>query len=447
MNKLWLIIRREYLTRVRKKSFIIGTLLTPILLIAFMAIVSYIFSYQGNEDQQIVIKDEAALLNRAMKDGKGVHFSFSEEPLDGLKKQVTDGKFDGVLVIPPLGDLKKKDHQVLLYSDADLSPEISFFIRNRVSKAIQQFKLDSLHLSKDQLAMLDADTEVSLNPESIKNTKKDATEFTSTIAMALGSVMGIFMYMVIFIYGMMVMRSVMEEKTNRIVEVMMSSVRPFELMMGKIIGSGLVGLTQVLVWVILIGAGMLILPFFLNVDPSAMQNMQEMQGQMGQMPGQPNPEDIQYRILGVIGEVTNMNWWFIIPAFVFYFLGGYFLYASMFAAVGSAMGDDYGEGQSLTIPITIPVLLAFYIMMVVVRQPNSSLGVWASIFPLFSPIVMPARLAFNPPWWQIGLSMVVLAATAVFFVWLAARIYRVGILLYGKKVTLKELGKWLFYRG
>ena len=445
MNKLWLIIKREYLTRVRKKSFIIGTLLTPILLIAFIAIVSYIFSYQGDEDQQIVIKDEAALLNRAMKDGKGVHFSFSQEPLEGLKKQVSEGKFDGVLVIPPLGDLKKKDHQVLLYSDDDLSPEISFFIRSRVSKAIQQFKLDSLHLSKDQLAMLDAETEVSLNPESIKNTKKDATEFTSTIAMALGYIMGIIMYMTVFIYGMMVMRSVMEEKTNRIVEVMMSSVRPFELMMGKIVGSGMVGLTQVITWVILIGIGMFILPFFLNIDPAAMQNAQQMQ-QMGGSRGV-GTDEMQFRIMGALGEVMNMNWWFIIPAFIFYFLGGYFLYASMFAAVGSAMGDDYGEGQSLTIPITIPVLLAFYIMMVVVRQPNSSLGVWASIFPLFSPIVMPARLAFNPPWWEIGLSMVVLAATSVFFVWLAARIYRVGILLYGKKVTLKELGKWLFYRG
>jgi ABC-2 type transport system permease protein len=145
-------------------------------------------------------------------------------------------------------------------------------------------------------------------------------------------------------------------------------------------------------------------------------------------------------------ELKSQNWWSITPLFIFYFLGGYFLYASMFAAVGSAMSDDMGESQSLTIPITIPVIIAFYIMMMAIESPNSSMSVWASIFPLFSPIVMPARLAFDPAWWQVALSIVLLIATCLFFVWLAGRIYRVGILLYGKKVTLKELGKWMFMR-
>ncbi len=447
MNKLWLIIKREYWTRVRKRSFIIGTVVTPIAILLFIGVISYIFSYQGNDKQRIVIRDEAGLLQKAMKDGNGVYFSFSEAPLADLKKEVAEGVFSGALLIPPLGDLKKKEHQILLYSDEQLSPETSSFIRGRVAKAIRAFKMDSLHLTSNQLAMLNSETEVSLNPESIKKTENDATEFTSDIAMAVGYAMGFIMYMTVFIYGMMVMRSVMEEKTNRIVEVMMSSVKPFELMMGKIIGSGAVGLTQVLIWVIIITAGMFVLPFFMNIDPEAMQRAQE--AQMGGMANtaMSDPEAMQFRIAGALQEVMNLNWWFLIPAFIFYFLGGYFLYASLFAAVGSAMGDDYGEGQSLTIPITIPVLLALYIMMVVVRQPNSALGVWASIFPLFSPIVMPARLAFGPPLWQIALSMLVLAATSVFFVWLAGRIYRVGILLYGKKVTLKELGKWLFYKG
>ena len=157
-------------------------------------------------------------------------------------------------------------------------------------------------------------------------------------------------------------------------------------------------------------------------------------------------EEMEGVIQMVMLELYSLNWWLILPLFVFYFLGGYFLYASMFAAVGSAMGDDLGEGQALTIPITIPVILALYIMMVAVRSPDSSLAVWSSIFPLFSPIVMPARLAFSPPVWQIILSVLVLAGSSVFFVWLSARIYRVGILMYGKKVTLKELGKWMLYR-
>ncbi len=447
MEKLWLIIKREYWTRVRKRSFIIGTIAAPLAILLFIVVISYIFSYQGSENQKVVIRDEAGLLGGAMKDGHGVYFSFSKAPLEELKKEVADGNFTGALVIPPLRDLKMKEHEILLYTDEQLSPETNSLIRDRVEKAVRSFKMDSLHLSAEQLALLNSDTDVTINPEGIKKTSKDATEFTSDIAMAVGYVMGFIMYMTVFIYGMMVMRSVMEEKTNRIVEVMMSSVRPFELMMGKIIGSGAVGLTQVIVWVILIAIGMFILPLVMHIDPEAMQRAQE--ARMGGMAagGMGDQQEMQFRVAGAITEVMNLNWWFLIPAFIFYFLGGYFMYSSLFAAVGSAMGDDYGEGQSLTIPITIPVLLALYIMMVVVRQPNSALGVWASIFPLFSPIVMPARLAFGPPWWQVALSMAVLLASAVFFVWLAGRIYRVGILLYGKKVTLKELGKWLFYKG
>ena len=159
-----------------------------------------------------------------------------------------------------------------------------------------------------------------------------------------------------------------------------------------------------------------------------------------------NPDDMQAQIGLAMQELSKQNWWLILPLFLIFFLGGYFLYASLFAAVGSAMGDDIGEGQSLTLPITIPVILAFYIMMVSVQSPNSSLAVWSSLFPLFSPIVMPARLAFNPPFWEVALSVVLLVGTCIFFVWLSGRIYRVGILMYGKKVTLKELGKWMFYK-
>ena len=162
---------------------------------------------------------------------------------------------------------------------------------------------------------------------------------------------------------------------------------------------------------------------------------------------QMDPDDAEFIIQQATLELAKINWWVIIPLFILYFLGGYFMYASLFAAVGSAMGDDLGEGQALTIPITIPVILALYIMMVVVRTPQSSLAVWASIFPLFSPIVMPARLAFNPPVWQVVLSVAVLIASCIFFVWLSGRIYRVGILMYGKKVSFKELGKWIFSRG
>ena len=294
-----------------------------------------------------------------------------------------------------------------------------------------------MRLDKKELEALEGD--ISLSPRSLLNEEKD-TSMKAGVGAALGGFMGFIMYITVFIYGMMVMRSVMEEKVNRIVEVMISSVKPFQLMMGKIIGVGGVGLTQVAIWAILIPIISISVQLIFGFDPEAMnEGAAGMSGGGGM-----DPDDIQFYAAQVIAELQSQNWWLIAPLFVLYFLGGYFLYASMFAAVGSAMGDDLGEGQALTIPITIPVVLALYIMMVAVKSPNSSLAVWSSIFPLFSPIVMPSRLAFSPPAWQIAVSVIVLIATCIFFVWLSARIYRVGILMYGKKVTFKELGKWMF---
>jgi ABC-2 type transport system permease protein len=263
-------------------------------------------------------------------------------------------------------------------------------------------------------------------------------------AMAIGFLMGLMMYLSVFIYGMMIFRSVMEEKTSRIVEVMISSVRPFQLMMGKIIGVSGVGLTQFVIWTVLMAFIMTATSTMMGADSAQM------------MANNPNAALVneamkESQSIGRTGEFlaafSQLNWWLIIPLFFVYFLLGYLMYASMFAAVGSAVGDDQGEAQSLTLPITIPVIIAIYIMFTAIRAPDSSLAVWSSIFPLFSPIVMPARLAFNPPAWQITLSVLLLIGTVIALVWLAGRIYRIGILLYGKKVTFKELGKWLFYKG
>jgi ABC-2 type transport system permease protein len=222
---------------------------------------------------------------------------------------------------------------------------------------------------------------------------------------------------------------------------MMSSVKPFDLMMGKIIGAGLVGLTQVVAWVVLSGGVTLLLPLLVGEQPP-------MEAPLTPGNAQVDPEMAQDMALNIMSELSKQNWPLMIGAFIVFFLGGYFIYASLFAAIGSAMSDDLGEGQALTLPVTIPIILAFYIIAFVgIRNPDSGLMVFASLFPLFSPIVMPFRMAFNPPWWQVALSLVLVVAASLFFVWLSARIYRVGILLYGKKVTFKELGKWLFYKG
>jgi ABC-2 type transport system permease protein len=231
----------------------------------------------------------------------------------------------------------------------------------------------------------------------------------------------------------------MEEKTNRIVEVMISSVKPFELMMGKIVGVAAVGLTQLIIWGVLFGGIASVATLFFGVDAAAMQ-----QQQMNQLDPQVVAATQNINMQTIMSELGKVEWWFILPLFVFYFIGGYILYASLFAAVGSAIGDDTGEAQSLTLPITIPIILAIYIMIHAVRQPDSSLSVFASIFPLFSPIVMPARLGFNPPMWQIAASVITLILSVIAFVWLAGRIYRVGILLYGQKLTFMQMAKWMF---
>jgi ABC-2 type transport system permease protein len=251
--------------------------------------------------------------------------------------------------------------------------------------------------------------------------------------------MGFMMYLVIFIYGSMVMRSVMEEKLSRIVEVMVSSVKPINLMMGKLIGVGGVGLTQLALWAFLIPIVLAIAHALIpGVDPSTMTGM----GNVTQV-NEGSFDNFSFH--QVYDTIFSMKWWLILPVFIIFFLGGYFIYSSLFAAMGSAINEDMGEGQQLMMPIVIVVLCAFYMLFPVLSNPNGSLAVFASLFPLFSPIIMPARLAFDPPWWQIVLSIVIMLCTVWFFIWLTSRIYRVGILMYGKKATIKEMIKWIRY--
>jgi ABC-2 type transport system permease protein len=437
MEKLWLIIQREYISRVTKKAFILGTLLTPLLIGGLFYFQTKMAMYKDDNFQKIVVFDQSKTLTKALENQKNLQFTLSNEPLEALKEQVLAKQYDGVLVIPPITDVKVERFTIKYYSDNKLGNDISGDIEDKIGDAIKTYKIATLGLDMEKVKALK--TRIDIDPDPIKG-EKDASTMSGFAAMAIGGLMGFMMYLSVFIYGMMIFRSVMEEKTSRIVEVMISSVRPFQLMMGKIIGVSAVGLTQFIVWAILLGLIMTGLSATMGADvvaqnPNGAMATEALKNAQG---------------AGKTGEfllaMTQLNWWMIIPLFFLYFILGYLMYASMFAAVGSAVGDDQGEAQSLTLPITMPVILAIYIMIAAIRAPDSSLAVWASIFPLFSPIVMPARLAFNPPAWQIALSVVFLILTVVFFVWLAGRIYRVGILMYGKKVTFKELGKWMFYK-
>lgn len=438
MEKFWLIVQREYLSRVKKKSFILTTLLTPFAFALFFVVVFYILSYEGDKVLNIVVHDEAGLLEDrnipSAKDGS-IHFIKSTASLDTLKSQTEREKYSGVLQLPIVRNIKSNDYTITYYSETNPGLEDVSKIESAIKSVVKDYKMDKLQLDKEQLKYIE--TKVTLDPDPLDETKEDNSSFSGVVGAMLGMIMGMLMYFVVIIYGMMVMRSVMEEKTNRIVEVMVSSVKPFQLMMGKIIGVGGVGLTQLLIWAILIPLMYIGAAFIFGIDPEAM-NTVAIDGQQVDM------DDMEAKVMMFMAELGNMNWWKIIPLFVFYFLGGYLLYASLFAAVGAAVGDDLGESQSLSMPIMIPIVIAIYIMVTVIRSPDSSLALYSSIFPLFSPIVMPGLLAFDPPGWQIAISVVLLIGGILFFTWLAARIFRIGILLYGKKIGFKEIGKWMF---
>lgn len=434
MNKLLLIIQREYLTRVKRWSFIIATILTPLAFGLLFVVVGFIFSYESDDSKRIAILDEGNILEGRIKDENNLYFKFLYESIEELKPQFDSLPYNGILVIPKITNLYADEYRIYYYSNEQPTLDIETAIRSRVRRSIRDYKIEELKLDRKNLDALDIS--VTLDPEPIKETDEDASAITGAIGAGIGTIMGFIMYITVFVYGMMVMRSVMEEKTNRIVEVIISSVKPFQLMLGKIIGVGAVGLTQIAIWAILLPLISMLANLIFGFDAQTVD--------VSSAAAEIDPDDLQDQVALAIEELQKQNWWMIFPLFVVYFLGGYFLYASLFAAVGSAMGDDLGEGQSLTIPITIPVILALYIMLAAVRAPNSSLAVWSSIFPLFSPIVMPARLAFGPPLWEILLSVGLLVGGAIFFVWLSGRIYRIGILLYGKKITLKDIGRWLF---
>jgi ABC-2 type transport system permease protein len=437
----WIILRREYLTRVTKKSFLLTTFLTPLAFVLFIVVLSFLLGYRADDVVKIAVLDEGSGISTYLENSKYVEFVKEDWDKEIAIERVKKGDFEGLLVLPMLEDSAFTRMAVRYFSDGKLDLENTEEIENQLKEAARNLKIEHLALDMSKVELLK--TKVSVVPERITLTDDNTpgpSTMTSYIASGIGFTMGIMMYFIVFFNGARVMQSVMEEKTNRIVEVMISSVRPFQLMMGKIIGVGMVGLTQFLLWILLIPIVFLIAKPFLGIDPEAVQSSslsnQEVAGMQEAM------EDLDINL--ILSELMNLNWWLIFPMFIFYFLMGYLLYATLFAAVGSAIGDDLQEGQSLTLPISIPVIIAFYIMISTLKSPNSSLAVWSSIFPLFSPIVMPARLAYDPPIWELIVSSVLLVGFVIFMVWIASKIYRVGILMYGKKASFKELWKWIY---
>lgn len=437
MNKTWLIIKREYLTRVRNKTFILSTFLTPLLFAGVIAVVALITVKNQNREIVAVVDDTGVFKN--LKDStKAVTFVLdpSADTANFEKKGYT-----AVLYSPSTG--ANQDPNWKIYSKKNFGVIANEQVDRKIRKeyennlfeqyGVNTTRLDSIRAASDRLS---AEPAILQEGSTVK-------KGNSGLAYGVGYAAAFLIYLTLLIYGSMVMRGVMEEKTNRIAEVVVSSVRPFQLMMGKIIGIGAVGLTQFLLWIILITIFTSILGMM--IPPEAMQ--QAAAG--GTVPGaEMQGNRTLVGLAKVQNELSSVNWPLIIFCFIFYFLFGYLFYAALFAAVGSAVNEDPQDAQSLMLPITMPIILGIVIMMNAIIHPEGSLAIWSSIVPFFSPIVMMARIPFGVPgtvpWWQLGTSMAVLIAGFLFTTWLSAKIYRTAILLYGKKATWKEMWKWTF---
>jgi ABC-2 type transport system permease protein len=434
MNKIWLVITREYLTRVRNKTFILSTILLPLFFIGFIFAAAY-FSIQSNEQQKIAVSDQNGIFKNSFQNDKSITYEF---PSDVNAGNFKEKGYSAFLKIPEnynsAGDSISliSDKQLGISSEEKIKDQINNAIRN---KAFLQHNIDRKVL--DSINQLDEDKMYKFRPI-IKQGDKIA-ESNAGLSYGIGYGSGILIYMTLFIYGAAVMRGVMEEKMNRIAEVIISSVRPFQLMMGKILGIAAVGITQLLIWIILIIGLSSIASGLLT--PDALSHAQSMNASVAGAGG----SSAAMNFLTAKSTFLSANWALIIPCFLFYFLAGYLFYASLFAAVGSVVNEDPQEAQSLMLPITMPIILSFIIMTTAVAKPDAPVSVWGSIIPFSSPIVMMARIpSGNVPAWQIIVSMLSLVAGFILTTLLAAKIYRTGILLYGKKVTFKEMGKWLF---
>jgi ABC-2 type transport system permease protein len=425
MKKTLIIIKREYLTRVKKRSFIILTILIPFLFVGLAALTAGIAISSG-DTKKIAVLDESKLFENHLKSTKDVKYSFLQGQRDSLIRNLDKDKFDALLYIQTF-DKNQKDINFRLFYNEQIGIETEGDIKNDLNDIIIDERMKAAGINNDQLKTIQ-DRSVSLISENIKDGKKSSNE----IAVVIGYLCGFLLYMFMLFYGMSVMRSVMEEKTNRIAEIIVSSVKPFQLMLGKIIGVALVGLTQVLIWIVLIG-------LFTAIGLPMMTGGMAISGGMDPVTMNGGGK------MGVIMEILkDTNWMMIAFWFLFYFLGGYFLYAALFAAVGSLVNEDPQESSQYTLPITIPIILGFVIMSSAIKDPNSPLAIFGSLFPLTSPIVMMARIPFGDvPAWQLIASALLLILGFLGTSWMAGKIYRTGILMYGKKISMKEVGKWL----
>lgn len=434
MKTLSLIIQREFIAKVRNKSFIVMTFLSPLLFVGMAVLIGFLASMNKDSVTQIAIHDEAGYLKNDFKNSKNTTYTdLSAMPFQ-VAKDTASKSYEGLLYVPKVDSLQQLTDKVEYISEDSPSIEFISKVEKVVDSVLTSDNLNRFGLDAKKIEQAKANSELKLSKFSGGESLKGLNE----IKVAIGGMMGYLIMMFIIIYGNFVMRSVIEEKTNRIIEIIISSVKPFQLMMGKIIGNSLAGILQFLIWVI-VG---LVLAFVAQsffglqmgagaVDPAAMEMAQQSAGLA--------------KLQLYITEIMNLPIALMVVSLIVYFIGGYFLYSSLYAAIGAAV-DSETDSQQFLLPIIMPLMLAVYIgFFTVINDPHGTVATVFSIIPFTSPIVMLMRIPFGVPVWQLILSMVLLFATFTFVVWFASKIYRVGILMYGKKPTWGELFKWLKY--
>lgn len=445
MNKIFIIIRREYLTRVRKKSFLIMTILGPILMASVYVLPVY-FATLSDEVKTVEVLDETGLFVKQFKNTDDFRFIPVKMDLEAAKKNFALSKDYGLLYIPAT-ELSVPSTGIL-YTTTSPSIDIKSYITNVMKREVESLKLEASGVDPDILRAIKSN--INLTTLKIDESGNEEKSFTE-ISMVLSIFAALLIYLFIFIFGSQVMRGVIEEKTNRIVEVIVSSVKPFQLMMGKIIGIAMVGLTQFSLWIVL--TAILVTVFMTTVGSDQMMaGSQQMIGAQGKVL---SPEELTQisqaaqhdssMAAQVIEGIQTIDAGAMIGSFLFYFLFGYLLYGALFAAIGSAV-DNETDTQQFMLPVTIPLILSMVMIGFIVSNPNGPVAFWLSVIPLTSPVIMMARIPFGVPIEQVWLSMGVLVLGFLGATWLAGKIYRTGILMYGKKISYKELWKWLRYR-
>jgi len=446
MKKIFLIIQREYLTRVRKRSFIIMSILGPVLFAAFLAVPAWMATMEDTEVKTIAVIDSSKIFTGILPETDYIKFRYlPDTDLKELQGNFKNSGYNAILFIP---ENILSANTSILYSSKESSLSTKMHIENSIEKEIEKQKLQKNNIENLDEILKSIETNVNLRSINLSDDGKQKESHTG-LAMGIGYGSGMLIYFFIFMFGAQVMRGVIEEKTSRIVEVIVSSVKPFQLMMGKITGIGLAGLTQFLLWMILT------LLFVTGIQKTLFPGMAEKQNTEIQniIPDRAlpeaadfNPDDTESRILEeIFSSLADVDFVLIIGSFLFFFIGGYLLYASLFAIIGSAV-DNEADTQQFMLPVTLPLILAIFVMINTINNPEGDLAFWFSLIPFTSPVVMMVRIPFHPALWQILLSGLLLIITFIGTTWMAGKIYRTGILFYGKKVTYKELGKWLRYK-